>query len=498
MAGVPPAVVGWFKSAYPQNSLDPEWLSACYDYLNTHFPNTPAPQLIKLVESQLLQSDLSTSTLAPRSSRFPTPLPTQLFPGVARQCAVLVQVVAIDEVGFPALGIYDTLKSKRDARGVPVKIKVGDEDENGAEGEFEDKEGVYPRGLVRITVSDGFSEVEGFERKRVNGLGLEECGLGTKLMLQNIKTSRGLLLLEPTNCVVKGGGVEEFEALKEKQLERRLRERLGMPPLPPDEPAPAAAQPPPQPNGAPVDNDDNGDPHSRSPSPAPQPPAPRQRRRSPPLQPARAAPRVAPPAPAPGPAPKPKSKPKPEPRSPSPNYDDFLPDIDEAELGALGGGGEGGEFELDEDAEMEVRRIEEEFGRSQKSEKAKGKGKGKEKVIEELELEGLDVDMEWELDDDEAAPVPPPEVVRPVKKEPKGKEWAPGCGGFEEDEVPEPPPLRKKKKKVEVLELGDSDGELQVEDRKPVIVRRVELVKKVKTGEGGGGGGGAAEVIVLD
>jgi len=46
-------------------------------------------------------------------------------------------------------------------------------------------------------------------------------------MLHNVRQSGGVLLLGPQNCTIKGGDVQELDALKEHLLENLLRARLG-------------------------------------------------------------------------------------------------------------------------------------------------------------------------------------------------------------------------------------------------------------------------------
>ncbi|KAL8278883.1 hypothetical protein RQP46_008754 [Phenoliferia psychrophenolica] len=221
MAPPPTALLNWFRSSYPTVLLDPEWLEACTDYLMTHFPTTTPQQLIKKVEYQLLLSDLSTSIL-PSPRLLPSPLPahpTTLFP--TRPDRVLVQITSIDEIAHPALGLLDTLKEKRESRRIAA---LGRERKDGEE---EDNPGKYARGLVRVTLSDGYTTCEGFEYQRIEGLGLEEVKLGCKLLLHSVRVVKGMLLLSPESVTIKGENIEEMEESAELKLELRLRARLG-------------------------------------------------------------------------------------------------------------------------------------------------------------------------------------------------------------------------------------------------------------------------------
>lgn len=142
-------------------------------------PNTTPAQLIKLVEAQLLLSDLSTSTHPPRAL-LPTPLPdapSTLYPGRAN--ATLFQILRINEVGHAALGLLDTLKEKREGRA--LRERQEREGWQRKDGEEERVEGVWPRGMVRVLLSDGHGECEGIEYTRVEGMSWEEVRLGCKV-----------------------------------------------------------------------------------------------------------------------------------------------------------------------------------------------------------------------------------------------------------------------------------------------------------------------------
>lgn len=96
-----------------------------------------------------------------------------------------MQVVQVDEIAFPALGLLERLNEKRERRG---KEEVA-ENEDGEEVEEVDgpeenveRPGKYPRGLVRVRVSDGHGrDWDALEGSRVVGLGLEEMRLGCKV-----------------------------------------------------------------------------------------------------------------------------------------------------------------------------------------------------------------------------------------------------------------------------------------------------------------------------
>ncbi|BGP42701.1 hypothetical protein JCM10450v2_006810 [Rhodotorula kratochvilovae] len=334
MPALPPAFLAWYRSSYPTLQFNPEWLDACVEYLQESDPSASTVQgLIKAVEVQLLSSDLSTSILLPTpagrraalTTRTPASARTVLFAG-GRKGAVLFQVQRAGDAAHSAVQGREVLAEKREARklaaGAPGGggariMDLGEEEEDGPEAKDAvldlGKAPAFPRGSGSFVLFDGETEVCAYERERVDGLGLEEVKLGTKLLIHDAPFVNGIMMLTRQNTVVKGYQVEELEAIKEWLLENGFRERLGMDPLPP----PEDAAPPPSPGAAAA--------------PSPPPRSPRARQRPPP----------------PPPAAKPKE------RAPSSDY--FGDDLDLAEIEAEGMGAAG-----DEDEEEALRAMEEE------------------------------------------------------------------------------------------------------------------------------------------
>ncbi|GAA5965877.1 hypothetical protein JCM21900_004935 [Sporobolomyces salmonicolor] len=285
---VPPALVGWYRTAYPTLVFNPEWLEACVEYLQQNDPSATTTQgLIKAVEVQLLSSDLSTSVLpAPGRRGQLTTLHTAtspdqlLFPGGAKK-AVLFQVQAVDDVAHSASSLLETLKEKREARKVAAKGGGGAggrnmnfDDEGSEDDEAQtkvlagEKVASYPRGSGKLVLSDGETEVKSFELQRINGLGLEEIKLGAKLLVHDVPFIDGVMLLTPENVILKGYEVEELEQVAESALENLLRARLDMEPLSyPDADAPPNLPDPLQGPDPDIDLKPN-----RSPPPPPPPP----------------------------------------------------------------------------------------------------------------------------------------------------------------------------------------------------------------------------------
>lgn len=227
--------------------------------------------MIKAVEVQLLSSDLSTSVRLPAppacraalTTRTPASAHTVLFAG-GKKGAVLFQVQRASDAAHSAIQGREVLEEKREARKLAGREGGGrimnlDEDEQGG-GDADNKDAVlpagkapvFPRGNGSFVLTDGETEVKAFERERIDGLGLEEIKLGTKvrpldrparhplartaltpltttlqLLIHDVPFINGILMLTRHNTIVKGYQVEELEENKEWYLENGFRERIG-------------------------------------------------------------------------------------------------------------------------------------------------------------------------------------------------------------------------------------------------------------------------------
>ena len=140
--------------------------------------------MIKLVETQLLSSDLSTSTLH-SAALIPAALPNvtaTLFPFPKN--AVLVQIISITEIAQSALGLLEVLKEKKELERLRIKNEeMGDQKPVAVvdDGEEPVVEGQFGRGMLKFRLSDGVNEIEAIEWARIDGLRLGETQLGCKV-----------------------------------------------------------------------------------------------------------------------------------------------------------------------------------------------------------------------------------------------------------------------------------------------------------------------------
>ncbi|KAF7374800.1 DUF1767 domain-containing protein [Mycena sanguinolenta] len=245
---VPPQLTAWLNEQYPSPRVDPEWLDACYAWVTTEHHLDPAanmPAIKEHVEAQLLQSDLCDSMS--HGTGIPLPLLTAVSERL--QGPVLVEIVALTEVGSSALALDQVrvARAERFAAGAGL-----DEAENEADLEVDGEGPVpnYPRSMLRFELSDGASTLSAIEYRRLPELTLGVTPLGYKMVLKDVLVRRGMAFLEPACVTLKGHQTEDREAMQEADFARGLRHRLGRP-EPEEQPAPqgleAAAQPAPSP-----------------------------------------------------------------------------------------------------------------------------------------------------------------------------------------------------------------------------------------------------------
>ena len=103
---------------------------------------------------------------------------TTLFPQ-----PVLLQIVALTEIGSSAFQLQTVLEQRRDVLDGKTRIRrMGDEDDTGEMDLAElGKLPAYPRGMLKLELSDGRAVVKAMEYGRLGGLKLGETSLGAKV-----------------------------------------------------------------------------------------------------------------------------------------------------------------------------------------------------------------------------------------------------------------------------------------------------------------------------
>jgi RecQ-mediated genome instability protein 1 len=176
---IPPQLTAWLDEHYPSPRVDPEWLDACYTWVTTEHHLDPAadmPAIIEHVEAQLLQSDLCDSM------SHGTGIPLALLTAVSGTLRgpVLVEITALTEVGSSALALDQVrvARAERFAAGAGL-----DDEENEADLEVDGEGPVpnYPRGMLRLELSDGATTLSAIEYRPLPELTLGVTPLGYKV-----------------------------------------------------------------------------------------------------------------------------------------------------------------------------------------------------------------------------------------------------------------------------------------------------------------------------
>ncbi|KAH9037843.1 hypothetical protein EDB85DRAFT_2085721 [Lactarius pseudohatsudake] len=168
----PPQLVQWLRQNYPKPS---NWLQQCYTWVIEEHGLDPATDMAKImehVESQLLMSDLTDSMVS--GSGLPHDLPG-LRKGSLSGPPVLVQILALTEIGHGAFNLMNIRQAKID-RADLSGLARGDNDDEADEGPVPN----YPRSMLHFQLSDGTIRLNAIEYKKIPQLDLENTPLGYK------------------------------------------------------------------------------------------------------------------------------------------------------------------------------------------------------------------------------------------------------------------------------------------------------------------------------
>ncbi|KAJ1962797.1 hypothetical protein IWQ62_003416 [Dispira parvispora] len=252
----------------------PEWLQACLQTLESDHQLSPSAPIVdwhEAVYQQFLFGDLSTIALPSlpeqcleRHATTLVPITQPSLPSTATDTVRVVQIQDMWDVGIPTLHIVDVLEEREKlARAaslnmpfVPRVPNVLDQDGSGDDLDDDEERGKsgsvtavgsenvpgkplvtpsiqgksttgdelgIPRGMLRLTLTDGHQVVPAMEYKPIPSLALD-LPLGTKILLRNPPIRRGMLMLDTRNCVVLGGMVKH---LNSTSLLNRMYRKLG-------------------------------------------------------------------------------------------------------------------------------------------------------------------------------------------------------------------------------------------------------------------------------
>jgi RecQ-mediated genome instability protein 1 len=124
---------------------------------------------------QYLHSDLSHTTL-----------PSGLIPAQAHNVHLfpqptLLQIISLTEIAASAFQLQTVLEQRRDVLDGASRIRRMDDEDTEDEEVGEGKLPSYPRGMLRLELTDGERVIKGIEYRRIEGLELGETALGCKV-----------------------------------------------------------------------------------------------------------------------------------------------------------------------------------------------------------------------------------------------------------------------------------------------------------------------------
>lgn len=124
---------------------------------------------------QYLHSDLSHTTL-----------PSGLIPAQAHNIHLfpqptLLQLISLTEIAASAFQLQTVLEQRRDVLDGASRIRRMDDEDTEDEEVGEGKLPSYPRGMLRLELTDGERVIKGIEYRRIEGLVLGETALGCKV-----------------------------------------------------------------------------------------------------------------------------------------------------------------------------------------------------------------------------------------------------------------------------------------------------------------------------
>jgi RecQ-mediated genome instability protein 1 len=152
-----------------------DWLNQCYEWIINEFhlnPSVDMNKIIKYVESQLLQSDLSASMVPG------TGLPinvSELDNVKLRGPPILVEITSITEIGYSAIALQNIQQVRTDSHHLErlTNEDVDHDDENSMPD--------YPRSMLRFELSDGSTSFRAMEYQTLPELKLGTTPLGYKV-----------------------------------------------------------------------------------------------------------------------------------------------------------------------------------------------------------------------------------------------------------------------------------------------------------------------------
>ncbi|RPB29464.1 hypothetical protein L211DRAFT_776074 [Terfezia boudieri ATCC MYA-4762] len=216
-------------------------------YLATHLqslPNNNENALLASLRYRLINSDFTQSLLPQANTTFPSDLHTNQrylspAPGATLPGPIAVQIVDIVDLGSSNMEQLESLemagrgeakKGREVIRVLPVEEEVGTQAPEGARAAVNLGTMKATIGPHKVLMEDASGRrAWGFEIERIPGLGIGgKMKLGAKLVLKNVPVMRELVILQPSNTTVLGGGVRDWDKAWIETRKAQLEASLGI------------------------------------------------------------------------------------------------------------------------------------------------------------------------------------------------------------------------------------------------------------------------------
>lgn len=152
-------------------------------------PDTNFQGLVDTIEDQILQSKLDDSMLPGTGLPTNVGIPTTTM--TLKGHHILVEIVSIMEIAYSAFNLNQTRMA------IEERMKDGNVDDEEGEGDIDiEGEGPipkYPRGMLKLQLTDGTTILPAIEYRPIPELSLENTPLGYKVVNQLIHISSTLI-----------------------------------------------------------------------------------------------------------------------------------------------------------------------------------------------------------------------------------------------------------------------------------------------------------------
>ncbi|KAG9243978.1 RecQ mediated genome instability protein Rmi1 [Calycina marina] len=198
----------------------------------------PLPALVATAKHRLLSTDLTApQVLLPSAASLPNHIASPTLPSQTLPCDVVLQVLEVEDTSRSKWEQIEALDMERKGEFIKgrevIRVVPANEDEPSSastQAPQGNARAVNSYGPFKLSLQDWKgATIYGFELQKVPKIGYPPTmSIGSKILLKKgIKVARGMVLLDPRNCVVLGGKVEGLDKAWQKGREQELRDSVG-------------------------------------------------------------------------------------------------------------------------------------------------------------------------------------------------------------------------------------------------------------------------------